>query len=191
MENAICTLNQCSCNNGVGASGTECLTHGDAKCTSCDDGYHFPGLRCGEMNDDETNPLGPETYGLDNCVKLANYFNHLPSTKIATYPYDQCWNMTGIGDYLLTSNRNCRETTDGWYRIRFDSSYHLYQRQRCFDQGAPDIDIIHNGYNMRCDATKSGYDQLRINAGILPSTQGSTCVRNECTCEHGVAATGT
>ena len=36
-----CTENQCTCDNGVGATGTDCPTHGDAKCTSCDDGYHL------------------------------------------------------------------------------------------------------------------------------------------------------
>lgn len=40
MDNLQYTLKQYSCNNGVGASGTECPTHGDAKFTSCDSGYH-------------------------------------------------------------------------------------------------------------------------------------------------------
>ena len=30
----------------MAANGTECPTSGDAKCTSCDDGYHLEGLQC-------------------------------------------------------------------------------------------------------------------------------------------------
>jgi hypothetical protein len=36
----------CTCNNGVGASGTDCPTDGDPKCTSCDGGHYLSGTVC-------------------------------------------------------------------------------------------------------------------------------------------------
>ena len=45
-----CIPNECTCANGIAATGTECPTHGDAKCTSCDDEYRLhSGAVCKEM----------------------------------------------------------------------------------------------------------------------------------------------
>ena len=39
-------LKFCSCDNGVGANGTDCPVHGDAKCTRCDVGYRLDNSQC-------------------------------------------------------------------------------------------------------------------------------------------------
>ena len=43
----ICSTTKfCSCDNGVGANGTDCPVHGDAKCTRCDVGYRLDNSQC-------------------------------------------------------------------------------------------------------------------------------------------------
>merc|ERR1719499_2898236 len=39
-------VNQCTCENGTGSSGGDCPSDGDAKCASCDAGYHLNGDAC-------------------------------------------------------------------------------------------------------------------------------------------------
>ena len=36
-----CVLNECACENGVGATGAACAVDGDRKCASCEDGYYL------------------------------------------------------------------------------------------------------------------------------------------------------
>ena len=42
----VCTLKQCTCDNGNGASGTACPNHDDAKCASCTGDFYLDGTAC-------------------------------------------------------------------------------------------------------------------------------------------------
>lgn len=42
----VCKSNQCTCDNGIGATGAACLTNGAAKCASCNAGYFLKGNEC-------------------------------------------------------------------------------------------------------------------------------------------------
>ena len=46
LDGAACTLKQCSCTNGSGATGTDCESNGAQKCSGCDNGYYLDGAAC-------------------------------------------------------------------------------------------------------------------------------------------------
>ena len=42
-----CEDDQCTCTNGIGATGTACTAgHGNAQCGSCDDGFYLDSGAC-------------------------------------------------------------------------------------------------------------------------------------------------
>ena len=41
-----CTLKQCTCENGIGATGDACPINGDAKCASCTGEFYLNGIEC-------------------------------------------------------------------------------------------------------------------------------------------------
>jgi hypothetical protein len=40
-QDNVCAVNVCTCENGIGAQGTDCATHETLSCTSCDNGFYL------------------------------------------------------------------------------------------------------------------------------------------------------
>ena len=182
LDNSQCTLKQCSCNNGVGASGTECLTHGDAKCTSCDDGYFLDNsLECTLKQCSCNNGVGANgteclTHGDAKCTSCDDgYF--LDNSQCTP---NQCSCDNGVG----ASGREC-PTHGGAKCTSCDSvitSMMEYVKQMSVYAsmvGANGTECPTHG-DAKCTSCDSGYHQ---NDGI--------CEANVCVCEHGFGATGT
>merc|ERR1740117_2622344 len=94
-----CEENQCSCLNGVGATGTECPTHDAWMCASC------------------TNDLEPSPDGL--CFTCADGY-WLDSYNECRSEEDKCLCAYGVGKPLsecpsaLPGESYCSSCDDGW-----------------------------------------------------------------------------
>ena len=73
-------MNECTCSNGNGTTGSNCLTDGVAKCGSCDSGYNINGTVC-EMNEcfcangNGTTGLNCLTDGATKCGSCDSGYN--------------------------------------------------------------------------------------------------------------------
>ena len=82
-----CKINKCTCNNGKGAQGVECPTHGMQKCSSCDEKYYLEEGTCTFCD-------AVWYKGCTETVPDCAYINHMKARNCET-------NYEQLGDWLV------------------------------------------------------------------------------------------
>ena len=133
-----CTPNQCTCENGDGATGAECPTHDDAKCASCDEYYHLLNDQCVANQCTCANGIGASgadcpTHDDAKCTSCADWF-HLNGTACVA---NQCTCADGTGatgaDCPADGDAVCalrHRISPGRYGVR-GKPVHMRGRHRC------------------------------------------------------------
>ena len=97
----VCLENKCNCQNGVGASGSECPINGMTKCVSCNSGFY-------KKYSDETK-LQEEDFYCDRCVDIADVIDG-----------DTCKNCNSHG---CTSGRGSCSNNGCQCQDKYDGSF--------------------------------------------------------------------
>ena len=118
-SNRVCTQNDCSCDNGVAATGAACTTDGANICSSCDSGYS--GNDCATNIDDcASSPCqngGNCTDGVNSytCACAAGYSGNDCATNIDDCASSPCQNggtcTDGVNSYTCACTKGFTGTT--------------------------------------------------------------------------------
>ena len=176
-----CTPNQCTCENGDGATGADCPTHGDAVCASCAAGFHLDGTACVANQCTCANGIGTSgtdcpTHDTAKCASCASGY-YLDGTACTE---NQCTCADGTG----ATGADCPADGDA-VCASCDIGYHLdgttCAENACIcTNGTGATGVLCSAHDdVKCASCDAGYH-----------LEGSECAPNQCTCAGGIGATG-
>lgn len=194
---SICALKECTCENGDGATGADCPTHDDAKCASCDAGYHLLNDQCAANQCTCTNGTGASGadcpadddakcascdagYHLDGTACVSNqctcsYGTGTIGAECDIHGTEDCASCSGAAVLTTGSSNTC---TCG-AGAHDDEGVCTENQCTCADgTGATGADCPADG-DPACASCDIGYH-----------LNGTTCLENVCICTNGTGATG-
>ncbi|CAD7941754.1 unnamed protein product [Amoebophrya sp. A25] len=204
-DNTTCVKNICSCENGVPVTGADCATHMSARCATCERGYTMQMGKCvpNQCKCEDQNGMmvgnasvGPScpAMGENHCDACADGHAML-SPGSCSLKQCQCenGNATSGSECPTDGMEFCSGANAGFH---LSSAYPpLTEANECYcDNGSPAMGGLnmsssgpmcttHSEHN--CDTCETGY---RLN---LTESGSYRCVELQCTCEFGLASTGT
>lgn len=188
LQNNRCHENVCNCQNGIGATNTDCQTDSENSCDSCYFGYYLNDHQCLENVCECTNGIGsinincPE-HGDEYCWKCDYGYNIQNDLCVE----NECVCDNGVG----STGEEC-ETHEYSHCGGCNFGFHLQNvtiQERgtvgcvgnyCYcDNGVP-------GYNLQCETHG---DHSCVDCDVGYNLRNGLCVENVCACSNGVGTT--
>eukprot|EP00494_Astrolonche_serrata_P028295 UN28561 len=178
LEGTFCNLNHCTCINGTGTSGIDCLSHFDRDCKECNQGYELQGIEtrntCEEI---KCNVIGGFSEGIEPDFTDGDQCH--PNTVLSVISDTSCEIRCAKG---FTGNPGFGIYNCGPNGGDPTASLTCYvKRCTCINgQGTTGMNCEHHN-SARCSICNKGFHKR---------DEPGRCYQNECTCVNGTGTVG-
>ena len=181
-----CRKKECTCKRGKFAEGIDCPSHGQLKCTDCENGYHLENEKCvkNKCVCSNGNPAtGTECpyHGEPKCVSCNSYYTLIENGAMCIDFHCSCpHGKPAVNQCSYDSQPKCESCNPGFDLVPEGQISRCRERMCFCPEGTAARGTMcpkHGEY--LCTECQPGYHK-----------ENEICVKNKCTCPNGTPATG-
>ena len=183
-----CRKKECTCNRGTPAEGINCPSHGNLKCTDCENGYHLDNARC--IKNECVCANGIPATGTDcpyngepKCLTCNSYYTLIENDTMCTDFPCSCPNgKPAVNQCSYNNQPKCESCNTGFDLVSEGHEINYKCREKVCNcpegTAARGMMCPVHGEDL-CTECEPGYHK-----------ENEKCVENKCTCPNGSPATG-